>query len=96
MNQKNDNRTGSPTSKSRSGDSIAAVVPVSLSAAESDRLALRPSEVASSLGISERKLWELSADKKIGIPHFRVGRAVLYPIHELKQWISLQVKGGQK
>ena len=59
------------------------------------KLALRPREAAKSLGISPRKLWQLTHDGHI--PSVKVGRTVLYPTAELQAWLSQQAKarGGQ-
>ena len=61
-------------------------------------LAIRPAEAARLLGISPRKLWSMTADRTSGIPHLKLGRAVLYPVAELKQWLAdqVQVKGGRR
>ncbi len=65
--------------------------------AEAEPLAVRPREAARMLGISERKLWELTADQSSGIPHTRFGRAVVYPVDLLREWLSEQAaKGGRK
>ena len=57
-------------------------------------LALRPRDAAKALGISPRLLWQLTHDGHI--PCVRVGggkrRAVLYPIGDLKSWLSRQAK----
>ena len=58
------------------------------------RLALWPREAARALGIGERKLWEITADKTSGIPHVRFGRAIVYPVHELERWLEEQAKKG--
>ena len=58
------------------------------------RLALRPREAARALGIGERKLWEITADKTSGIPHVRFGRAIVYPVHELERWLEDRAKKG--
>jgi excisionase family DNA binding protein len=61
-------------------------------------LALRPREAAKALGISTRHLWQLTKDGSI--PHVRVGRrAVLYPVDELRAWLSRQAakpEGGEQ
>jgi len=58
-------------------------------------LALRPKETARALGIGERKLWEITADRTSGIPHVRFGRSILYPVRELTEWLAgLAAKGG--
>lgn len=54
------------------------------------RLALRPKEAAKALGIGSRLLW--SKTNRGEIPCVRIGRAVVYPIAELKLWLSEQVK----
>lgn len=56
------------------------------------RLALRPPEAAAALGISERKLWEITADKASGIPHVKLGKAVLYPVAGLEEWLAERCK----
>lgn len=59
-------------------------------------LAMRPKDAARALGIGERKLWELTADRDSGIPHVRLGRLVLYPTRELADWLTERAeKGGQ-
>ena len=61
------------------------------------QLALRPRDAAKALGISARKLWEITADKTSGIPHVRLGRAILYPLDLLRDWLAKQAaKGVQK
>ena len=56
----------------------------------SPRLALRPKEAALALGIGERKLWEITADRTSGIPHVRFGKAIVYPVGELERWLAEQ------
>jgi predicted DNA-binding transcriptional regulator AlpA len=58
-------------------------------------LALRPKDAAAAIGISERKLWELTANRASGIPHFRLGRSVLYPVRELEGWLAHQAKENE-
>ena len=59
-----------------------------------DRLAYRPKEAAVALGISPRKLWELT---NIGaIPHVRLGRSIVYPISLLEKWLAEQAAGGTR
>ena len=53
-------------------------------------LLLSVREAAKALGISERKLWELT--KSDEIPRIRVGRRVLYDPHDLRGWIDAQKK----
>ena len=56
-------------------------------------LAVRPHEAARILGMSERTLWTLT--KQGGLPHFKVGRLVLYSVDALRQWVNGQAKGGE-
>lgn len=57
-------------------------------------LALRPREAARSLGIGERLLWAWTNEGLI--PHLRIGKAVVYPVDALRQWLSEQAaKGGR-
>lgn len=60
-----------------------------------ERLALRPAEAAEALGVSERKLWELSAGPD-GPPVVRLGRAVLYPLDGLRAWLAAQTEGVRR
>jgi len=59
------------------------------------RLALRAAEAAESLGISERLLW--SKTNAGEVPHIRIGRAILYPVDGLRNWLHQQAetKGGR-
>ena len=51
-------------------------------------IALRPASAARALGISPRKLWEMT---KAGlVPHARLGRSVSYPTAALIRWIEEQ------
>jgi len=58
------------------------------------RLGLRPCDAARALGIGQRKLWQLTADTTSGIPHVRFGKAIVYPVHELREWLARQVERG--
>ncbi len=55
-------------------------------------LAVGRREAAKALGISERTLWSLTTDATSGIPHFRIGKRVLYPIDELRAWTSARAQ----
>lgn len=58
-------------------------------------LALRPREAAAALGISTRKLWELT-NRGI-VPHLKIGRCTVYPIGPLRDWLDEQAgKGGRR
>jgi len=56
------------------------------------RLALRPKEAARALGISERLLWSLT--NRGEVPHLRMGRAVVYPVHALRDWLAERAAKG--
>ncbi len=56
------------------------------------RLALRPKEAARALGICERKLWELT--KRDEIPYVKLGKAVLYPVDALRDWLAKRAAAG--
>lgn len=65
--------------------------------ADAPCLALRPREAAKALGIGERKLWELTANRTSGIPHIHVGRAIVYPVDALRRWLDQQAdQGGEQ
>jgi excisionase family DNA binding protein len=53
-------------------------------------LAMRPREAAKALGISERLLWEWT-DRGV-VPHVRLGKAILYPVDSLQEWLRQQAK----
>lgn len=59
------------------------------------RLGLRPREAAAALGISERKLWSITADQTSGIPHARFDKTIVYPVRELADWLAGKVEGGR-
>lgn len=61
-------------------------------------LALGRRAAADTLGISTRKLDELTANRTSGIPVARIGSRVLYPVAELREWLAEQVqrKGGNR
>ncbi len=58
------------------------------------QLALRPKDAARALGIRERKMWEITADRTSGIPHVRFGKAILYPVRELQDWLAQRAAKG--
>ncbi len=55
----------------------------------SERLAVNAKEAAALLGVSQRLLWTWTNAGQI--PHVRLGRRVLYPVDELRRWLSEQV-----
>jgi hypothetical protein len=48
-----------------------------------ERLALRPKEAATAIGLSERAFRAILPE----LPHVRVGGAVLVPIESLREWL---------
>lgn len=59
------------------------------------RLALRPKEACVALSIGPRLLWSMT--NRGEIPHVRLGRAVVYPVDELRRWLAEQAsKGGRR
>ena len=59
--------------------------PLTPSTAAPGMLALRPRDAAKAIGVSARTLWTLT--KKGEIPHFRIGRSLLYPVDALRAWL---------
>lgn len=57
-------------------------------------LALRPREAAAAIGVSERTLWAWTAADEV--PHFRVGKAVLYPVDALRRWLDERASGAKE
>lgn len=58
-------------------------------------LALRPKETARALGIGVRLLWTLT--NRGEIPHVRLGRAVVYPVDALREYLANHCsKAGRK
>lgn len=53
------------------------------------RTALRPEELAASLGIGETAAYDLT--HREDFPTFRLGRSVLVPVHLLQDWLRAQV-----
>jgi excisionase family DNA binding protein len=53
---------------------------------ESQQHLLTAKQAAAFLGISSRKLWELTA--KHEIPHLRIGRCLRYSLEGLRQWVA--------
>ncbi|MEN1679515.1 MAG: helix-turn-helix domain-containing protein [Planctomycetota bacterium] len=54
-------------------------------------LALSARDAAAALSISERTLKELTYAGEM--PHVRLGRRVLYPVHLLREWLTGQAEG---
>ena len=59
-----------------------------------ERLLLRPSEAAETLGIGRSKTYELIA---AGIlPSVRIGSSVRVPVHALRLWMERQIADTQR
>ena len=58
------------------------------------QLALRPKDAAKALGIGERLLW--SKTNAGEIPCVRIGRAVVYPMDLLREYLRGQAEGGKR
>jgi len=54
-----------------------------------DRLLLRPTEVATTLGIGRSKAYELIGNGTI--PSIRIGSSVRVPVDQLRAWVAGQV-----
>ena len=61
------------------------------SGASAPPLALRPREAARALGIGERLLWSLTNQGVV--PHVRLGRAVVYPVEQLREFLAREARG---
>lgn len=59
-------------------------------------LAVRAAQAARILGIGERLLWSLTNQGEI--PHVRIGRAIVYPVDALRDWLRERAarKGGTR
>jgi excisionase family DNA binding protein len=53
-----------------------------------ERLLLRPTEVAEAIGVSRSKAYELIASREI--PSIKVGSSVRVPTEALRAWIAKQ------
>jgi predicted DNA-binding transcriptional regulator AlpA len=53
-----------------------------------DQLALSAAELARSLGISERHLWKLHADGRLGPRPIALGRAKRWSVAEVQAWLA--------
>jgi len=61
---------------------------------ETPCLSMRPREAAKALGISERLLWEWTDRGKV--PHIRLGKAILYPVDSLRDWLKKQAQQDEE
>ena len=57
-------------------------------------LGLRPREAAAAIGISERLLWSMT--NRGEIPHLHIGRAIIYPVDLLREWMREQAEKGAR
>jgi excisionase family DNA binding protein len=56
----------------------------------SDRMALRPTEVAKTLGVSDRTLRKWMRDE--GLPSFRLGSVLRIRVSDLEKWIDERIE----
>jgi excisionase family DNA binding protein len=59
-----------------------------------ERFALRPAEVAATLGIGRSKAYELIAAGDI--PSIRLGGSLRVPVEALRAWIARQLAEGRE
>jgi excisionase family DNA binding protein len=59
---------------------------------DTDKLLLRPAEVANALGIGRSKTYVLLASGEL--PSIRVGSSLRVPVDALRAWIARQLKPG--
>lgn len=59
-----------------------------------DKVLLRPKEAAQVLAVSERKLWAMTFEEGLGVPHVKLGRSLRYPLPDLLAWIKTKQMGG--
>ena len=57
-------------------------------------LGLRPREAAAAMGLSERLLWSMT--NRGEIPHLHIGRAIIYPVDLLREWMREQAEKGAR
>ena len=89
------NNAGRNRSDTHAGTAVVATVTPPPDAMQTaPQLALRPREAAAALGISERLLWSMT--NRGEVPHMRIGRAVVYPIEVLREWMREQAEKGTR
>lgn len=59
----------------------------------SEKMVLTVEEAGKMLGVSRPTAYQLSRSK--GFPTIRIGRRVLVPVEQLKEWIAAQTKEAQ-
>lgn len=52
-------------------------------------LALRPADAARAIGVCERLLRTWTQEQ--GVPHVLVGKVVMYPVRELREWLRERI-----
>ena len=55
-----------------------------------DRLALSARELAKLLDVSERHVWAMHADGRLGPQPFALGRAKRWYLEEIREWLAAQ------
>ncbi|MDR2762006.1 MAG: helix-turn-helix domain-containing protein [Planctomycetaceae bacterium] len=59
---------------------------IGLNADGLERLLVKADELAIMLGVSVKTVWNL--EKRGELPHVNIGRRVLFPVDEMRRWIS--------
>lgn len=58
-----------------------------------DRILVSAKDAARILGVGPTKIWTMT--NRMELPHVRLGKRVLYPRDELKQWVAERIQGGR-
>lgn len=57
-------------------------------------LLVDPRTAAKMLAVSPRKLWSMTFEEYVALPHIRCGRLVRYSVDDLRSWIAERREGG--
>lgn len=55
-------------------------------------IGLRPAAACKALGVSRRTLCAWTADRTLALPHCRIGKVILYPERELRDWLASRME----
>ncbi|MCL4197711.1 MAG: helix-turn-helix domain-containing protein [Phycisphaerales bacterium] len=55
-------------------------------------IGLRPADACRALGVSRRTLCTWTCDRTLAIPHVRIGKCILYPERELRDWLAARIE----
>ncbi len=59
---------------------------------ETTTIGLRPAAACRALGVSRRTLCAWTSDRTLGLPHCRIGKVILYPERELRDWLAARME----